>query len=118
MKLRQMASAPRDGTPFLAYMPRANKHNWIVATITPMHDQYIPKIYYVKSGNVNFLQPEGWCPLPADKQSALHPLDPSIKENWHYHDEYEFWYLPYPGTDETQAEEGVRARGFEPWLTE
>lgn len=43
------------------------------------------------------------------------PLDPTIKENWQYHDEYEFWYMPYPGTNEVQAEEGVRWRGFKPW---
>lgn len=43
------------------------------------------------------------------------PLDPAIKENWQYHDEYEFWYMPYPGTNEAQAEEGVRWRGFKPW---
>lgn len=42
-------------------------------------------------------------------------LDPTIKENWQYHDEYEFWYMPYPGTNETQGEEGVRWRGFRPW---
>lgn len=43
------------------------------------------------------------------------PLDPTIKKNWRYHDEYEFWYMPYPGTDQAQAEEGVRWRGFKPW---
>ena len=43
------------------------------------------------------------------------PLDPTIKENWQYHDEYEFWYMPYPGTNAVQAEEGVRWRGFKPW---
>lgn len=43
------------------------------------------------------------------------PLDPTIKENWQYHDEYDFWYMPYPGTNEAQAEEGVRWRGFKPW---
>jgi hypothetical protein len=42
-------------------------------------------------------------------------LDPTVKENWQYHDEYEFWYMPYPGTNEAQAEEGVRWRGFKPW---
>lgn len=111
-----MSSAPRDRTPFLAYMPRANLHKWVVATIEPKHDQYIPKIYYVKSGNASFLQPDGWLPLPSENVSAPHTLDPSVKENWKYHDEYEFWYMPYPGTSEAQAEEGVRARGFEPWL--
>lgn len=115
MKLKSMSSAPRDGTPFLAYMPRANKHNWVIATIEPKHDQYVPRIYYVKSGNASLLQPEGWLPLPSDNKTPPHPVDPYVKDNWKYHDEYEFWYLPYPGTEQAQAEEGVRWRGFEPW---
>lgn len=45
----------------------------------------------------------------------INPLDPTIKENWHYHDEYEFWYMPYLGTEQAQAEDGVRWRGFKPW---
>ncbi|MCF2502758.1 hypothetical protein L0663_05170 [Dyadobacter sp. CY107] len=47
-----------------------------------------------------------------DKAAAFNP---AVKENWSYHDEYEFWYMAYPGTDLEGEEKGVRARGLEPW---
>lgn len=54
-----------------------------------------------------------------DRQTALQAIDPTKEENWHYHDEYEFWYLTVPENGEvTNGNEywdTHRNRSFKPW---
>lgn len=52
--------------------------------------------------------------LPEESQ-----FDPRKEENWHFHDEYEFWYIGFPELNRTtvngQEYEPSRERGFCPW---
>lgn len=46
------------------------------------------------------------------------PFDPSVEENWHFHDEYEFWYMGFPEMIKPDAKYKIdlaRERGFKPW---
>ncbi len=46
------------------------------------------------------------------------PFDPSLESNWHFHDEYEFWYIEFPEILKPDAKYKIdlaRERGFKPW---
>lgn len=55
---------------------------------------------------------------PGELMPTLDKFDPTKKENWRFHDEYEFWYIEYPqilDPSKPHLHDIARERGFEPW---
>lgn len=53
-----------------------------------------------------------------DMKADIAEFDPTKEENWHYHDEYEFWYIGYPERrkpNNVHIIDLARERGFKPW---